>query len=326
MTRIIDIEKPLDLLSVGDANMDIWMKVPHHPDLAGSGERGMGVRGSSYYIGTGGVAANVAMGTARLGHSTGFVGAIGKDDMGDRFQTVLRSGGVDIEHIYTMNDEATSLACIFEPDEGEFVFYVYPGSRHIPREHLPEEYLASAKVLFLPGHMLTQDEVTCKTLLEAVQTARRNNTIIALDPSKYWLNPSLEAYVFDVIAMADLILPNRSEAELLTGCTDPAAAARDLRKKGANHVVITLGDEGCIVASEDGITKCPGYRTEVKSALGAGDAFTSGFLHGILLGRSISDCARFANASAALKMRSAGPQEGMPSIDEVEQFLSEQTS
>ena len=124
-----------------------------------------------------------------------------------------------------MEHGSTSLACIFEPTQGEFVFYVCPGSRYIPPEHLPDDYLASARMLFLPGHMLTQDEITCRTLLDALHKARQYHTQIVLDPAKYWLNPDLESFVFDAIAISDLILPNRSEAELLTGCGAPGDAA-----------------------------------------------------------------------------------------------------
>jgi 2-dehydro-3-deoxygluconokinase len=320
---LFDTPKTLDVLAVGDANMDVWMQVPHHPDLAGSGERGMGVRGDAYYFGAGGVAANVAMGVSRLGNKAGFVGAIGKDDLGDQFQSSLRSAGIDVGHLYIMEHGSTSLACIFEPTQGEFVFYVCPGSRYIPPEHLPDDYLASARMLFLPGHMLTQDEITCRTLLDALHKARQYHTQIVLDPAKYWLNPDLESFVFDAIAISDLILPNRSEAELLTGCGAPVDAAAALMDMGASNVAITLGAEGCLVASNEGIFACEGIKTEIKSALGAGDAFTSGFLHGCLKGWPMMETARFANATAALKIRTAGSQEGLPDASTVEAYLKE---
>ncbi|HIG45506.1 MAG TPA: hypothetical protein EYQ20_03445 [candidate division Zixibacteria bacterium] len=50
----------------------LWMRLSHHPDLAGSGEQGVGVRGDAYYFGAGGAAANVAMGRLSSGKQGGF--------------------------------------------------------------------------------------------------------------------------------------------------------------------------------------------------------------------------------------------------------------
>jgi sugar/nucleoside kinase (ribokinase family) len=69
--------RTLDVISVGDANIDLLMSVPHHPDLDASGDRGSAVRGSEYHLGPGGVAANVAAVMAQLGNRVGFIGVVG---------------------------------------------------------------------------------------------------------------------------------------------------------------------------------------------------------------------------------------------------------
>lgn len=95
-----------------------------------------------------------------------------------------------------MEHESTSLACIFEPTQGEFVFYICPGSRYIPPEHLPDACLASARMLFLPGHMLTQDEITCHTLLDPLHKARQHHTQTVLDPAKKMVGPEFTTVRF----------------------------------------------------------------------------------------------------------------------------------
>ena len=221
-----------------------------------------------------------------------------------------------------MEHESTSLACIFEPTQSESVFYISPDSRYIPPEHLPDACLASDRMLFLPGHMLTQDEITCHTLLDIRHKARQHHTQTMLDPAKKWLGPDLEPFVFDGIGISDIILPNRSEAKLLTGFGAPDYISAALMDTGASSVAITLVAEGRLVASNEGIFACEGIKPEIKSALGAGDALTSGFLHGCLKGWPMMETARFANATTALKIRTAGSQEGLPHASTLKRILS----
>lgn len=314
----------LDVISVGEANIDLLMSVPHHPNLDPDGDRGSGVRGSEYHVGPGGVAANVAAVMAQLGNRVGFIGAIGDDDFGQTLRQNLATRGIDLRYLRTIPNHPTSLLCCFESSDGKAVFYSCPGPRCIPADCLAEEYLASAKLLFLSGNMLTQDERTGHLLVKALQKARRRGVIIAVDPSKFWLNPSLISTVHQAIAVAHILLPNANEAEILTGCASPLAAARALLAEGPRVVGIKLGKDGCVVCSPEEEIEMPAFRSQVAAYLGAGDAFNGGFLHGYLRCWPLKRIARFANATASLKLRYPGTQAGLPTEAEVEAFLSEQ--
>ncbi len=315
----------LDVISVGDANVDLLMSVPHHPDLAPGGDRGSGVRGSEYHLGPGGVAANVAAVMAQLGNRVGFIGVVGDDDLGRTLRRNLMARGIDLRYLRAVSGHPTSLLCCFESSDGQTVFYSCPGPRRIPADCLAEEYLASARLLFLSGNMLTQDEMTGRSLVEALVQARRRGMMVAVDPSKFWLNPALSSYVRQAIATADILLPNAYEAELLTGCASPLAAARALLAEGARVVAIKLGEAGCVACSPDGEIELPAFKTKVRAYLGAGDAFNGGFLHGYLRRWPLKRVVRFANATASLKLRHPGTQAGLPTEAEVEAFLAERT-
>jgi 2-dehydro-3-deoxygluconokinase len=315
----------LDVISVGDANIDLLMSVPHHPDLDPSSDRGSGVRGSEYNLGPGGVAANVAAVTAQLGNRVGFIGVVGSDDLGRTLRQNLMGRGIDLRYLRAISGHPTSLLCCFESSDGQAVFYSCPGPRRIPADCLAEEYLASARLLFLSGNMLTQDERAGHLLVEALSKARRRGVIVAVDPSKFWLNPALISTVRLAITMADILLPNANEAELLTGCSSPLAAARALLAEGSQMVAIKLGEAGCVVCSPDGEIEMPAFETEVRAYLGAGDAFNGGFLHSYLRRWPLERMARFANATASLKLRYRGTQAGLPTETEVEAFLAEHT-
>jgi sugar/nucleoside kinase (ribokinase family) len=314
----------LDVISVGDANIDLLMNVPHHPDLGPSGDRGSGVRGSAYNLGPGGVAANVAAVMAQLGNRVGFVGVVGDDDLGETLRRSLTQRGIDLRHLRAIPDRPTSLLCCFEDATGQPVFYSCPGPRRILAGSLERGYLASARMLFLAGNMLTQDEVTGTRLLAALKAAREDGVIIALDPSKYWLNQELGASVRLAIAEAHILLPNSHEAELLTGCDSPGDAARALLKEGPELIALKLGGAGCVIRTAERELASPSYQTEPRAFLGAGDAFNGGFLHGYLRGWSLERMARFANATASLKLRTPGTQAGLPTEAEVLVFMAGQ--
>jgi 2-dehydro-3-deoxygluconokinase len=315
----------LDVVSVGDANIDLLMSVPHHPKLDPSGDRGLGVRGSEYHLGPGGVAANLAAVMAQLGNRVGFIGVVGDDDLGRTLRQSLMARGIDVPYLRAISGHPTSLLCCFESGDGQSVFYSCPGPKRIPADCLAEEYLASARLLFLSGNMLTQDERTGRLLVEVLLKARRRGVIVAVDPSKFWLNPDLTSIVHLAITMADILLPNANEAELLTGCTSPLTAARALWPLGPQVVAIKLGEAGCVVCSPDEEIEMPAFRTEVRAYLGAGDAFNGGFLHGYLRRWPLERMARFANATASLKLCCPGTQAGLPTEAEVEAFLAEHT-
>jgi sugar/nucleoside kinase (ribokinase family) len=315
----------LDVVSVGDANIDLLMSVPHHPDMDPDGDRGSGVRGSEYHLGPGGVAANVAAVMAQLGNRVGFIGVVGDDDLGRTLRQNLMARGIDSSYLRAVPGHRTSLLCCFESSEGRAVFYSCPGPRHIPAECLVEAYLASARLLFLSGNMLTQDEMTGRAVVEALLKARRQGVMVAVDPSKFWLNPALTSIVRQAMAEADVLLPNANEAELLTGCASPLAAARALLAEGPRVVAIKLGKAGCVVCSPEEEIEMPTFKAEVRAYLGAGDAFNGGFLHGYLRRWPLQRMARFANAAASLKLGQPGTQAGLPTEAEVEAFLAEHT-
>ncbi len=317
------MNRVLDVFSVGDGNLDVWMRVPHHPGRRRGDVRESGVVGDACRVGPGGAAANVAMGMARLGSQAAFVGAVGDDAHGIRFTEGMRAAGVDVSHLHVMAGRSTSLACMFETPDGEYEFYVCPGPRSIPSHCLPGDYVRSARILYVTGHVLTEEESTCETMLEAMDTARDAGVTVALDPGKYWLNPALESRIHEAVKRTDIILPNRMEAEQLTGRRRPRDAAVELLEAGIGIVAVTLGDRGCVAASGDRMIEQPAFRSGTGSAVGAGDAFASGMLYSYLAKDDLEEMAAFANAAAAIKIGTPGASEGMPRADEVRSFLQE---
>lgn len=322
------MKRELDVLSVGDGNLDVWMRVPRHPDRRAGDVRGTGVVGDACRVGPGGAAANVALGIARLGGRAAFVCAVGDDAPGVQFADRMRAGGVDVSHLHVMTGQATSLACMFETPDGEYEFYVCPGPRTIPASCLAHDFVRSARMLYLTGHVLTEDESTCRNILDAMAAARRGGGTVAFGPGKYWLNPALESRVHEALKHTDILVSNDLEVEQLTGRKSLRDAVGKLLEAGIGIVAVTMGGRGSLLATDDSMIEQPAYQqpayhSAAGSMVGAGDAFASGLLYSFLLEESLAEMAAFANAAAAIKIGTAGASEGMPGADEVRAFLRE---
>jgi len=309
------------MLAVGDANLDVWMRVPRHPDGRLGEELVTGVVGESCSLGAGGAAANVAAGVSRLGGNTAFVGSIGDDVAGQQFKDAMQSAGVNVSQLQVTPNQATSVAAMFETPNGEYTFYVCPGTRQITTHCLPRSFVQSFRMLYVTGHALTEDPVTCETMLETINLAHESQVVVAIDPGKFWLNPALESRVYEAVKQADIVLPNQAEANLLTGCDAPHDAARSLVDDGVDLAVVTMGERGCVLATKEETIERPAYLSDCSCTMGAGDAFASGLLYSYLAGQSPADMAIFANATAGIKIQKPGAQEGLPHATEVKEFL-----
>lgn len=315
------MNRELDVLSVGDGNLDVWMRVPRHPDRHAGGVKETGVVGDACQVGPGGAAANVAQGVARLGARAAFVGAVGDDAPGVQFANRMRTAGVDVSHLHVMTGQPTSLACMFETPDGEYEFYVCPGPRTIPAHCLEHGFIRSARTLYLTGHVLTEDASTCRNMLDAMAVARASGGKVVFGPGKYWLNPALESRVHEALKHTDIIVSNDLEAEQITSRKSLRDAIGKLLEAGIGIVAVTMGSRGCLLASHDRVVEQPAFLAGAASTVGAGDAFASGLLYSYLAKGTLEEMAAFANAAAAIKTGTPGAAEGLPVADSVRAFL-----
>ncbi len=315
------MNRELDVLSVGDGNLDVWMRVPRHPDRHAGGVKETGVVGDACQVGPGGAAANVAQGVARLGARAAFVGAVGDDAPGVQFANRMRAAGVDVSHLHVMTGQPTSLACMFETPDGEYEFYVCPGPRTVPAHCLEHGFIRSARILYLTGHVLTEDASTCRNMLDAMTVARESGGKVAFGPGKYWLNPALESRVHEALKHTDIIVSNDLEAEQITGRKSLHGAVEKLLEAEIGIVAVTMGSRGCLLASNGRVVEQPAFHARTASTVGAGDAFASGLLYSYLAEETLEEMAAFANAAAAIKTGTPGAAEGLPVADSVRAFL-----
>ncbi|USE37777.1 ribokinase [Endozoicomonas sp. SCSIO W0465] len=281
---------------------------------------GQTITGSSYTIMAGGKGANQAVACARLGGNIHMMAAIGADDPGREIVQQLSDEGVDTTAISEIVNTETGVALIFVNDNGENIIGVSAGANGCLSEHRIEQ---NRHLIADANYLLMQQEVPEPVILQAAHIARENNTAIVL-------NPAPARYAIDGLPPVDLITPNQTEAEMLTGIkisgiNSAIQASAILHDQGITDVVITMGQGGAYLSSmtsgqPEGLA-VPGFPVKAVDTTAAGDTFNGALLVALAEGKSLEDAVFFANASAGLSVMSAGSQASIPYRFQVEEFI-----
>jgi len=300
------------ILVVGSLNLDLVARVPNLP------QPGETVPIDSFIQSPGGKGANQAVAAARLGALATMLGCVGNDSFGATLLTALRENGVATTHVRIVSECASGVALIGVERSGQNAIMVAGGanlcllSSDVQRlEHL----FAAADAVLL------QLEIPIATVAAACQLAKRHGVLVVLDPA-----PAPSVPLPDDLCAVDLISPNQSEAESLTGIavadpTDAARAAAVLRGRGARQVVVKLGAQGAVCCDHRGdISHVPAPQVQAIDTTAAGDAFGAALAIALVEGRSLAEAAQFACAAGALATTRCGAQEAMPwraAVDEL---------
>jgi len=300
------------IVVVGSSNMDLVAKAPRIP-VAGET-----LTGDDFFMLPGGKGANQAVAAAKLGADVIFVAKLGKDVFADKSLENFKSVNIDTKHIEQLDGIPSGIAIIAVDDNGENIIIVVPGAngKLMPADvDKAESDIANAAVV------VCQLEVPIATVEQAARIANKNNVPFILDPA-----PARELSD-ELLSMVDIIKPNETEAEILTGIkvTDQASAAKAadvLLAKGVETVVITLGEKGLMLATKDGKEMIANNKVEAVDSTAAGDAFTGSLAYGLANGESLKDAAVYANAVAAISVTRLGAQSSMPAKEEVDDFIA----
>ncbi|EPC4024439.1 ribokinase [Aeromonas salmonicida] len=304
------------LVVLGSVNADHVLRVPHFP------RPGETLTGHSYQVVPGGKGANQAVAAARLGAPVSFIARIGDDAIGQQMRQGFEQDGIDVSAVELDETLPTGIAIIYVSDEGENSIGISAEangalSPAMVKRH--EAMIADAHTLLL------QLEVPLESVFEAAKLARSHGTRVVLNPAPARPLPA------ELLALVDLITPNQTEAELLTGVkvsdeASAALAADRFHQMGISDVMITLGSQGVYCSNARQQQLIPGFRVEAVDTTAAGDTFNGALLAAELAGADFNAAVRFAHGAAALSVTKFGAQSSIPSKVEVDAFLLAQTA
>lgn len=302
------------LAVLGSINADHILNVAQFP------RPGETVIGKQYQVAFGGKGANQAVAAGRAGASVTFIACVGDDEPGQQMRNQFSSDGIDVSAIEVIAGEASGVALINVNSDGENAIGIYPGAN---AALTPARVRAHQATIVSADALLMQLESPLESVLLAAQLASASNTQVILNPAP------ATALSDELLALVDIITPNETEAQILTGIAvndDHGAgqAAAVLHAKGIAVVLITLGSRGVWLSHQGDGQRIAGFAVEAVDTIAAGDTFNGALITALLESQPLTDAIRFAHAAAAIAVTRPGAQPSVPWREEIDRFLQQQ--
>ena len=296
------------IVVIGSINTDMVVRSSQLPFP------GQTLMGHSFQTTGGGKGANQAVAAARLGAEVSLIARIGDDAFGKMSIENFKKENINIENIYTDRDAPSGVAFIVVDDKGENIIVVAPGANATLNE---KDIQDAEDVIKKADVILFQLEIPMSTVAEGIRLAKKHNRMVMLNPAPAASIPK------EILQSVDIITPNQTETLVLTGIAVNDAitaqhACNVLHEMGILTVIVTMGEQGAYISSDNYHGLIPGFTAGVViDTVAAGDTFCGGLAIALAEGKSLKDAVQFANAAAALSVTKIGAQASIPIRTEV---------
>jgi sugar/nucleoside kinase (ribokinase family) len=257
-------------------------------------------------LASGGSAANTIHGLAMLGVNSGFIGSIGKDELGDFFENDMKNADVNTMMIRRNSVTGTAVALITPDSERTFATHLGAAVELEASDLLTEPFKAY-DILYLEGYLIFN-----RPLVErACQLARKNNMKIALDLASYnVVEAKLDDFKEIVGKYVDIVFANEEEARAFTGMEPEGALA--ILSRLCEVAIVKVGSEGSWIKRGEEVIKIGTERVNLMDTTGAGDLYASGFLYGYANDISLERCGQMGSLLAAHVIEILGARLDLP--------------
>jgi sugar/nucleoside kinase (ribokinase family) len=292
------MEKPFDILVIGELNVDLILN-----DIEKFPEIGKEVLAHGMTLTLGSSSAICASNISSLGARTAFLGKIGRDKFGEVVIESLQVNHVDVSMIRTDENTGTGATIILNVEEDR-ANTTYPGAMDLlTLDDISEVDLNKARHVHFSSYFLQPG--MWNDLGNLFRMARKLGLTTSFDmqwdPQETW-----KLDMADVLPHVNVFLPNEKELMFLTGKNNLNEAIESA-KKYTDILVIKRGNKGSMVVSGEQVSDLPPFLNKnVVDAIGAGDSFNAGFIYKYIQGKNIAECQRFGNLTGAVSTTAAG--------------------
>lgn len=276
----------------------------------------------------GGAESNVAIGLARLGHSVGWFGHLGKDPLGQAILKAIRGENVDVSRAKLCDNKQTGIMLRESIRESLSVYYYrkHSAASLMVPEDLDAAYIAQAKILHVTGITPALSSTCVKVIRKAVHIAKSNGVRVSFDPNlrlKLWTLEEARPILLELAELADYFLPGLDELKLLYETNDEAVVLDQVSRLKAVTVIKNANSHNWVIDNQ-GFRAIPFTKVEhMIDPVGAGDGFCAGFLSGILQGYSHEQAVHLASLVGSLIIQAAGDWAALPTAEQVAQMLNQ---
>lgn len=282
-----------------------------------------------YSAHTAGAESNVAIGVQKLGHSAAWITKLGDDEMGKFILNSVRSEGVDCSGITFTPDYRTGIMFKQRSGKETSVFYYRENSAasNLCASDLDEAMFENAKILHVTGITPVLSETCAQTIDAAIVLAKKHGVKISFDPNirkKLWKETDYTAKMREIVLLSDILLIGLDEAQMLFGTTTAQESIAEILKENPKaQIAIKDGANGATVANATECYHIPPYPCHCMEPIGAGDAYSAGFLAGVLDGEPLETCGKMGGIAGALATETPGDVEGQPDAVRMKMILSQ---
>lgn len=299
---------------LGSINMDIVARVPYIP------KQGETMNADKFYVNQGGKGANQAVAIAKMGGQVKMIGKVGSDAFGVELKQTLLSYGVDITNVGDSKvNSGLAMIIVYENDNR---IILDAGANYDVTEKDVDDGLKDAK----EGDILIMQLEVPLSIVEYASVKAKEKGMITI------LNPAPAKELSDLtLANTDILAPNESETEILSGVcpngdVELALAAKALYRKGVKKLLVTLGSRGSAVIEGQNITYVPAKKVNAVDTTSAGDTFVGATALMLSKGKTLLESAQFATYASAITVQREGAAQSIPTLEEVQAFIDSEKS
>lgn len=303
------------IIVLGSSNTDIILRTSSLPSP------GQTVLGHELTQAGGGKGANQAVAAARSGSRVVFIGAIGDDAFGAARRNELELEGINLHCLKVIPSRTSGVALIMVDERGENIIGVAPGTNG---EFTPEDILALPEAMFQRGDIfVSQLETPLPTVHAALLKAREAGALTILNPAP----PQSIVATAGWLSLIDILVVNEHELADITGtpftrADEALPLIKQLHASGAEALIVTLGAEGYLISTSEGLKTFPAFRVDAVDTVAAGDTFVGALATRLAERNSLEASAEWASAAAALAVTKQGAQPAIPRRSDVDLFLA----
>lgn len=290
---------------IGSINRDYTFLLDHLP---GVGET---ILSSKVYDSTGGKGANQAIALAKMETDVTMIGAVGNDESGTGAVETLAKNGISVCHVLR-KEVPTGSAFVCVDKAGYNMIVVNPGAnKEINCQDIDRVKTEIANADFC----LMQLEIDLETVLYAAKLCKEHDVKVVLNPAPAMKLPS------DLLSMVDILIPNETELEILTGrevCLhNVIEVGRILINQGVKALIVTMGENGAYYMDAKQEFLIPAHKTTAIDTTAAGDSFIGALLSALSRDKTMKEAMEFASLVASVTVSRPGAAESIPSWSEI---------
>lgn len=273
---------------------------------------------------------NVAVGLSRLGHSVGYMTKLGNDPFGKQIIKTMQRNKIGTSLISFMGDRATGFMLKSKTSRGDpDIFYYRKNSAASTLSVADVEKidLTNYDCLHITGILPALSASSLEATRYLMERAKAAGLTVFFDPNlrpQLWPDRSTMVRELNrLAALADYVLPGCKEGGVLCGTEEPEKIADFYLSSGAKAVIVKTGPKGAYAADKKGSFRSPTYPAEkIVDTVGAGDGFAVGIISAVMEGLSLEEAVRRANAIGTIQVMNVSDNEGLPTREELDLFMS----